>query len=736
MDSHTSTSNSAAPADGRYSVSEISACSTICLPLNQEQEPSDSTPLSPESPIYDRRPTDQHEPHNDCIIPQRIVPRRILQSSTRPSQYSAWQRWGSSWFWELSAMTLSCLSLVLTLGILYFFDGKPLESWPLYFSLGTIISTLAQVSRTSLAFAITPCLGQAKWNWFSQKEDDVLVFRTFDEASRGPLGSLQLLWKLKFRHLASLGALITVIMFGYDPFVQAIVDNSGDQVLLTGSSKARIRASSRICVGEEQATGTQITLTNTNGSMGPDNVVLEERALIADFGLTLAIYDGFVNKSSALTNPYQAPFFCETGNCTFQSFDSLAVCTRCVNVSDRIGREIGYEGMNTFTKYTLPYGLEIMNYDGVKQPESDYTTAIPDGTKVRRIYGGPNQPATAGGPSPNQTIVQVTANRSESISFESFNTTFIVFRIIQSAPEFVDNLSPWNTTFPLAMECGLSFCVNRYESKVNMGILHESILDSWEEWAHPSLLPEDEMFGSSITNKEQEENWIDPFNHTLGSPVSSQQPPGKLWDFLRADLLLAAHSDSNTLNSGTLSVSNNLSFFNITHITIASTIDWFTKVLAPEPLRYPDTAGNGIGNPVAGAIAKSTNLTSTFDNVARSMTAWIRENEGEWVTESSTTKWVFRFRIRWPFVTVPVAVMMASAFYLGLTIWQTRKNDIDPWKEDALAAITHGLDQESRAKIGQAERVGLRNEAAMGMKVTLRQGMYGEVELRDVGKEG
>lgn len=96
-------------------------------------------------------------------------------------------------------MTLSCLSLLLTLGTLYFFDGKPLESWPLYFSLGTIISTLAQISRTSLAFAITPCLGQAKWNWFYQREDDVLLFRTFDEASRGPLGSLQLLWKLKYR---------------------------------------------------------------------------------------------------------------------------------------------------------------------------------------------------------------------------------------------------------------------------------------------------------------------------------------------------------------------------------------------------------------------------------------------------------------------------------------------------------------------------------------------------------
>lgn len=60
---------------------------------------------------------------------------------------------------------------------------------------------------------------------------------------------------------------------------------------------------------------------------------------------------------------------------------------------------------------------------------------------------------------------------------------------------------------------------------------------------------------------------------------------------------------------------------------------------------------------------------------------------------------------------------------------------MDPWKEDALAAIAHGLDQDSRVMIVQAERLGLRNEATMGLKVALRQGMYGEVELRNVGKK-
>lgn len=524
-------------------------------------------------------------------------------------------------------------------------------------------------------------------------------------------------------------------MFGYDPFVQAIVDTSGYEVPLTGSSRAKIRASIRICVGQEQITGKQITLTNENGSMGPDTVVFQERALAADFGLTLAVYDGFVNKSLALIDPYQSSFLCDTGNCTFRIFDSLAVCSRCINVSDHIRREQVSGGGSTYTQYILPYGLEILNRDDAKPPRNAYP--VPTESPIhRRAKGNADQLISL--ISPNQTVVKVIANRSESIFFANFTTTFVVFRIIQSTPEFVNNLSPWNTTFPLAMECGLSFCVNRYNSSVSKGILHESVLDLWGEWSHPSLLPQDGFLESNISTEDQRKNWMHPFNHTLSSLVRPGLH-GTLWDFPRSDSLLATlpsldpgeHDDS-----GATTVSNRLPYFNITQITLASTIDWFTHVLAPEPLIYPTTADIGYGNPVAGAIAKSTNLSITFDNVARSMTAWIRENEGAWVMESSTKKWEFRFCIRWPFVTVPVAVVMASALYLGLTIWQTRMYGVDPWKEDALAAIAHGLDQESKAKICQEERVGLRNEAAMGMKGTLRQGMYGEVELRDVGKEG
>jgi len=46
----------------------------------------------------------------------------------------------------------------------------------------------------------------------------------YDQATRGPLGALILLWRLRQRHpLSSAGALITLLILVVDPFTQQII---------------------------------------------------------------------------------------------------------------------------------------------------------------------------------------------------------------------------------------------------------------------------------------------------------------------------------------------------------------------------------------------------------------------------------------------------------------------------------------------------------------------------------
>lgn len=105
------------------------------------------------------------------------------------------------WALEIGAIIISISSLVAILVLLPTFENRPLASWPLPVSLNAIISVLGATSGASLAFDISACISQGKWNWFRQRNDNIMVFDRFEEASRGPWGTLRLLWWTKLRHV-------------------------------------------------------------------------------------------------------------------------------------------------------------------------------------------------------------------------------------------------------------------------------------------------------------------------------------------------------------------------------------------------------------------------------------------------------------------------------------------------------------------------------------------------------
>lgn len=75
-----------------------------------------------------------------------------------------------------------------------------------------------------MLFAIMECIGQSKWMLFRQGQHNLLDFYTIDEASRGPLGSLILLYRIKGSALiASAGAFVVVLSLAVDPFTQQVL---------------------------------------------------------------------------------------------------------------------------------------------------------------------------------------------------------------------------------------------------------------------------------------------------------------------------------------------------------------------------------------------------------------------------------------------------------------------------------------------------------------------------------
>lgn len=112
--------------------------------------------------------------------------------------YASWvENW---WLWELLSWVVSALCMGVIALILLVFENKSVPESDI--TLNSIISVLAGVAKAALLLPTAECLGQMKWSWFWRDTKKVEDFETFDMASRGPWGSLVLLWRTKGRYVA------------------------------------------------------------------------------------------------------------------------------------------------------------------------------------------------------------------------------------------------------------------------------------------------------------------------------------------------------------------------------------------------------------------------------------------------------------------------------------------------------------------------------------------------------
>jgi hypothetical protein len=93
-------------------------------------------------------------------------------------------------------------------------------------SPNTLISIFAAISKTALLVAVADCIGQLKWIRFEQRPHLLKELEVYDAATRGPWGSLKLLFTTRHTAiLAAFGAFITVVSIAIDPFSQQIISH-------------------------------------------------------------------------------------------------------------------------------------------------------------------------------------------------------------------------------------------------------------------------------------------------------------------------------------------------------------------------------------------------------------------------------------------------------------------------------------------------------------------------------
>ncbi|KAE9376344.1 hypothetical protein N431DRAFT_462185 [Stipitochalara longipes BDJ] len=269
------------------------------------------------------------------------------RSGTKPIHiFKSWFR-SDSWQLEILSLFITLVCFAGLIIVLQQFDNKPLPNWRSGLTLNTVVSWISTVLKTALLLPIGSCISQLSWVWFNEQTRSLADICFFDAASRGPWGSLKLIFRLRGVYLACLGAFITIVALGMDPFFQQT-----------------IKYPSRL-TGAPNSTAQVVFATSYNGQVRQATGGLEliEASLFLPTNLKGAIYSGLW---ASETLPPPSPLFsCSSGNCTWPLFSTLAANVKCDNISSKVALNCtdvpadGYSPETTKCNFVSPGDLSL-----------------------------------------------------------------------------------------------------------------------------------------------------------------------------------------------------------------------------------------------------------------------------------------------------------------------------------------------------------------------------------------
>ncbi|OTB08529.1 hypothetical protein M426DRAFT_7841 [Hypoxylon sp. CI-4A] len=305
------------------------------------------------------------------------------------------------WLFEIIAWVVSAAALGVIIVVIALTDEKPLPQWPMNITLNSFVSFMSTLMKAAL------------------------IIPTFDEASRGSWGSFKLLFKTRRLHLAKLGAFITIMTLGVDPFIQQVIVYPTKMIASPLSN-----ASVPLALGYSDYTFGEI-------------MAIREPTL----GMKSAINNGVYDTNDQPQNDFALTPQCATGNCTWpETYHSLAVCSKCANTTSLIDKKCDDSGAFSYCEYSLPNGMFF------------------DGFQRGRMY----------------------MNASSTLPTVNFNDTQSTISSI-STMRGLHDLSSTTLLGVVSNECVLYFCVNEYQAKVHNGIFEEKVVATYTGDKNPVM---------------------------------------------------------------------------------------------------------------------------------------------------------------------------------------------------------------------------------------------------------
>ncbi|KAI0444888.1 hypothetical protein F4803DRAFT_510202 [Xylaria telfairii] len=563
------------------------------------------------------------------------------------------------WQWELVMAVVSLIAFAALVIILAVMDGKPAQHWgPL--TLNSINSLLTTVIGSSMAAIVGAALSQNLWNGFGQlRTSNGLTTRpaqdlqVYQDASRGPAGSLILLWRQGPLSVAALGAMVTILSLAFATFTQQLITSEVHNVIDTTASAKPFPRSQRYAALEME--------TGIEDGVNPYSVDFSTLSAIIGAGL------------GNVAQPLQA--HCPSGDCTYPTdIPSLAVTGSCTDVTDQLDNKgscswelpscnkTGPDGFGSSElcgavgkpcNYKLPTGPTLTFQPG-------YNAAIVN--DLFAIWNATNLAGTDGSFGPYHPAVP-------SIAYNDTSRPYIMkFAAIGLPPSVADpyiNGSQGVSAATLppmkAHECAMWLSLNYYNLSVKNGTTNYTVTQSFTDMG--------------ANNEQAGLNFIDPKS---GLAISDPPYYG-----------LSNYEDRYALLTATM----NLIPYNNSYVVADSS--------APSHYRFgpPDTVGINL---LEGVYRHSDNLQNWTANLAQALTNNIATVSPAPQTErydGDVHSPQAYFKIRWYWISLPGFVLVLSYVFLAATILQTQRRLVQPWKSNVLVMASADMEDSVKIKI-------------------------------------
>jgi len=364
-----------------------------------------------------------------------------------------------------------------------------------------------------------------------------------------------------------------------------------------------------------------------------------------DPSMKSALYSGVLDGNKRTTSSLLIPE-CSTGNCSFPPYASLAVCSKCTNITSSLSQqpETPLDFKHDFTFHLLTdAGTDLIlpqNYTWITQPHSFINM-----TSVN----GPLPFGRHGVISPSEAI------------------------ILSDTSTITANISAASQVYR-AFQCSLYLCMRVYDGSVQNGKLLETVSSVVSTGWNP------EISGTGMNTEFA--------GSSLGSTLPDGRPARVSVDYLTFESL-ATYLGSGVDGSAGSIVHTAGPFAGSGSITGAIE-QWTNDIIQGIWANDPE------------------NVIQSWENIADSMTANMRVQSGNRAVGTAQAPEPY-IHTRWGFMLLPAAMVLLALLFVALTSWRSHVCELPRWGSNALAAVVYaggvGLDISAKSgKEGTAER--------------------------------